>query len=153
MGDYAGAVAAIKQRMADNWTTTPVGYQNEPDPQTTDGNGVPAPWVYFEVIGNTSDLRGMGRPGDHVWLYAGMIAAHVFVPMNTGTDLAQQLRRRDRRDFSRRGVLSRRRDRLDRADVESANRRRRKRRRRRQLVSRHLSNPVRISSSRLMAAA
>lgn len=91
MGDYAGAVAAIKQRMADNWTTTPVGYQNEPDPQTMDGNGVPAPWVYFEVIGNTSDLRGMGRPGDHVWLYAGMIAAHVFVPMNTGTDLAQQL--------------------------------------------------------------
>jgi hypothetical protein len=24
MADYAGAVAAIKQRMVDNWTTTPI---------------------------------------------------------------------------------------------------------------------------------
>lgn len=91
MADYAGAVAAIKQRMAANWTTTPIAFQNESPPPDTDPNtGVPIPYVYFEVIGNTSDLRGMGKPGDHIWLYAGLIAAHVFVPVNSGTDLAQQ---------------------------------------------------------------
>src|SRR4051812_35861289 len=32
MADYAGAVAAIKQRMMDNWTTTPVVFQNDTPP-------------------------------------------------------------------------------------------------------------------------
>jgi hypothetical protein len=95
MADYAGAVTAIKERMATNWTTTPVQYQNDLPPQqpwppvdATTGIGVP--WVYFEVIGNGSELRGVGTPGDQVWTYRGLIAAHVFVPVGTGTDLAQQ---------------------------------------------------------------
>jgi len=89
MADYAGAVAAIKARMAANWTTTPVVYQNaanEYDPATA----TQTPWVFFEVIGSSSGLRGVGMPGNHVWLYRGFIAAHVFVPINTGTDQAQQ---------------------------------------------------------------
>lgn len=95
MADYAGAVAAIKQRMLDNWTTTPIQFQNAiPDQQPwppvdpNTGNGIP--WVYFEVMGSSSGLRGVGKPGSHVWLYRGIIAAHVFVPINSGTDLAQQ---------------------------------------------------------------
>lgn len=89
MADYAGAVAAIQQRMRDNWTTTPIVFQNaagsyDPSSDTT------APWVYFEVIGNQSELRGVGRPGDHIWLYVGLIAAHVFVPVNSGDALAHQ---------------------------------------------------------------
>jgi hypothetical protein len=90
MADYAGAVAAIKQRMIDNWTTTPIDFQNESPQQHVDANGSPIPWVYCEIIGNGSSLRGAGTPGDHIWIYSGLIAAHVFVPVNTGTDLAQQ---------------------------------------------------------------
>jgi hypothetical protein len=98
MADYAGAVAAIKQRMIDNWTTTRILFQNtapdDPWPpidvtSTSDPKPL-APYVYFEVIGNGSRLRGAGTPGDHIWIYSGLIAAHVFVPINTGTDLAQQ---------------------------------------------------------------
>ncbi len=89
MADYAGAVAAIKQKMADNWTTTPVVYPNDNasyDPSTA----TQTPWVYFEVIGNGSELRGVGTPGNHVWRYTGIVAAHVFVPINSGDGIAQQ---------------------------------------------------------------
>jgi hypothetical protein len=89
MVDYAGAVAAIKQRMIDNWTTTPIVFQNagnEYDPSSASQT----PWVYFEVLGSSSGLRGVGTPGSHEWLYRGFIMAHVFVPVNSGTEIAQQ---------------------------------------------------------------
>ena len=88
MADYAGAVAAIKQRMIDNWTTTPIVFQNENlyDPSSD----ATRPWVYFEVIGNGSSRRGPGMPGHVEYLYLGLIAAHVFVPVNSGAELAQQ---------------------------------------------------------------
>lgn len=88
MVDYAGAVAAIKQRMIDNWTITPIAFQN--------GNGydpsadAQTPWVYFEVIGNDSELRGVGKPGSHAWLYRGHIHAHVQVPVRSGDEIAHQ---------------------------------------------------------------
>lgn len=88
MADYAGAVAAIRQRMIDNWTTTPIAFQNESPPELTDANGNDAPWVYFEVIGSVSGLRGFGTPGSNIWLYRGSIFAHVFVPINTGIETA-----------------------------------------------------------------
>lgn len=94
MADYAGAVAAIIARLRANWTTTPVQAQNEQPPQEPwppqDGNGSPTPWVYVEVIGNESSLRGIGLPGNQAWLYLGHVLAHVFVPTGTGTELAHQ---------------------------------------------------------------
>lgn len=93
MPDYAGAVAAIQQRLKDNWTTTPIALQNEtPDREWPPVNesGEPQPFVYFEVIGNTSGLRAGGLPGSQVWLYEGHLLAHVFVPGGSGTTLAQQ---------------------------------------------------------------
>lgn len=89
MADYAGAVAAIKARMAANWTTTPVVYQNAGNAYDPSSNPQAA-WVYFEVLGSSGGLRGVGTPGSHVYLYRGFIAAHVFVPVNAGDELAQQ---------------------------------------------------------------
>lgn len=89
MADYAGAVAALTQRMIDNWTTTPIIFQNkssEYDP----GAHTNTPWVYFEVIGNGSKLRASGMPGNLFWIYSGLIAAHVYVPINSGAEVAQQ---------------------------------------------------------------
>lgn len=91
MADYAGAVAAIRARLAANWTTTPIAYQNEPfEPPTDPNSGAPAPWVFLEVIGNDAELRAAGTPGDHVWIYRGHVYVHVFVPINSGAGLAQQ---------------------------------------------------------------
>jgi hypothetical protein len=91
MASYAGAVQAIRDRLVANWTTTPIAFQNEPFEQPIDPNsGNPAPWVFLEVIGNDSELRGAGTPGDHVWLYRGHVLVHVFVPVDSGASLAQQ---------------------------------------------------------------
>ena len=94
MADYAGAVAAIQARLTANWTTTKVGFQNDKPPSTpwppVDGNGDPEPWVYFEVIGNGSALRGAGLPGSQEWLYEGHLLAHVYVPVQTGIAVAHQ---------------------------------------------------------------
>lgn len=94
MASYAGAVAAIKQRMIDNWKTgddpkTPIVLQNaasEYDP----GSNASQPWVYFEVITDFSEIIGAGTPGSQSWLYHGHIFGHVLVPINTGTELADQ---------------------------------------------------------------
>jgi len=89
VASYAGAVAAIQQRLRDNWTATPIAFQNGAEPGTTDVNGNPVPWVYCEVLNTGSEIRGIGTPGDHVWLYFGLIHLHVFVPVGSGDALAQ----------------------------------------------------------------
>jgi len=101
MADYAGAVAAIKARFAEQWVSgaaprTPVLLQNENpgDPwPPVDGDGNPAPFVYFEVIGNGSTERGQGTPGDKIWLYMGHIHANVLVPTGQGDTEAHELAR------------------------------------------------------------
>ncbi len=103
MPDYAGAVAAIKTRLEDNWTTTPIAHQNEAAPETpwtpVDGDGKPTAWVYLEIIGNGSDQRAFGIPGSQLWLYRGHILVHVFVPIQDGSATAHTPCGRDRRDL------------------------------------------------------
>jgi hypothetical protein len=107
MADYAGAVAAMRDRFLTQWVDgsgarrTPVMLQNEPAKDEAgdviapwppvDGSGRPIPWVYFEVIGNGSELRGAGLPGNQVWLYRGHIHVNVLVAEGFGIDVAQQL--------------------------------------------------------------
>ncbi len=91
MADYAGAVAAIRARLEAGWTTTPIAFQNEAFDAPVDPNsGNPSPWAFLEVIGTSSDLRGVGVPGSNAWLYEGLIHVHVFVPVNSGAALAHQ---------------------------------------------------------------
>lgn len=89
MASYAGAVAAMRARFVEAWAnTTPVSFPNETppiNPWPPQSDGTPIPWVYFEVIGNESSLRGAGLRGDNVWLYNGGIYIHVFVPADYGT--------------------------------------------------------------------
>lgn len=90
MADYAGAVAAIRTYFVDRWVDglnprTPIAFQNEAFADQT------VPWVYFEVIGAGSALRGIGTPGSRVWLYRGDILIHVFVPVGYGAADAHTL--------------------------------------------------------------
>lgn len=94
MADYAGAVAAIKARLAANWTTTPIRYQNDRDPPewppTDPNSGLVTPWLFLEVISNQSSIRAAGVPGDNIWLTEGHILIHVVTPIGDGAELAQQ---------------------------------------------------------------
>jgi hypothetical protein len=87
--DYAGAVAAIKQRFIDNWQTdgiptTPYGFVNEAAPPTVDANSNPTTWVLFEIVSLTRTNVGHGTPGNNVIVYDGLIKGHVFVPTGSG---------------------------------------------------------------------
>lgn len=94
MGDFAGAVAAIEQRLRDNWATTPISVQNTPfDPPEQPGGGdFPelAPWVHLEVATSSAEMRGAGKPGDQLWGTMGTIFAYVMIPAGSGTDLGMQ---------------------------------------------------------------
>lgn len=90
MPDIAGAMAAIEQRLADNWTTTRIAYANttpdQPWPPVDETTGNTTPWVLVEVVNTTSGdgPRACGEPGNQFWLYIGLINVHVFVPLNFG---------------------------------------------------------------------
>lgn len=88
MADYAGAVAAIKARLAAGWTTTTIVNLNEgkptPWPPVTVANAL-APFVLLEVIAT----RAYTLPGDPGSLrhkvQEGFISTHVMVPVGSGT--------------------------------------------------------------------
>jgi hypothetical protein len=93
MSDYAGAKAAIEARLAANWTTTRIVVVNvtPADPWPPKGvDGKLLPYVLVEVINTRSGLVGCGTPGSQTWRYDGLIHAHVFVPVDSGSDLATQ---------------------------------------------------------------
>lgn len=86
MPDYVGALAAIKSRLLENWTATPVGFINETSPETTDENSNPAPWVLAEIVSSGSTGPSMGTPGNQIYIYEGLIKLHVFVPAGSGIE-------------------------------------------------------------------
>lgn len=86
MADYVGAVAAIKTRLIDNWTTTQVVYANENGLNPVDDNGTPTPWVFAEIISTGSSIVGTGTTGNQTIVYDGLIKLHVMVPVGTGIE-------------------------------------------------------------------
>lgn len=93
--DYAGALAAVRQRFTDNWAPlgvarTPYGFLNpQADPATADANGNPIPWALFEIVHAGSRANGHGVPGNNVIVYDFLIKVHIFVPTGSGTDIAE----------------------------------------------------------------
>ena len=87
MPDYAGAKAAMRQRLVDGWTATPIIFQNKAPASGSwppvDGDGVLLPWVNLEIKGTGSKIAGTGTPGNHLWRYDGIIYVHVFVPVGS----------------------------------------------------------------------
>ena len=86
MADYVGAIAAIKTRLVENWTTTQVAYANESALNPVDDNGNPVPWVFCEIVSDGSEIVGTGVPANQTIRYDGMIKLHVMVPIGTGIE-------------------------------------------------------------------
>lgn len=92
MANFAGAVAAIRSRLAGlRPVELPIGWPNEGRPDVIDVGGNPAPWAYAEVVGTGAEIRGVGVPGDHVVVEDGLIMLTVFVPDGEGTGAAYAL--------------------------------------------------------------
>lgn len=79
------AVTAIKQLLAASWTTTPIALFNDSF-DAPEG----APWVLLTVKNDRTENYTMGVPGNRLYRYDGRIILDVFVPINSGNDLAFQ---------------------------------------------------------------
>ena len=89
MADYAGAVAAIRTHFSSHWNETAIALPNTPPP---DEPWPPAgPWVFVEVMSTGSEMRGAGKPGDHVWLTRGYVHVQIFVPKDYGVEESERL--------------------------------------------------------------
>jgi hypothetical protein len=87
MGDFAGAKAAIRQRLVAGWTTTRITFQNEKPEKPWPPVGAdefPTGWVNLEIATLPSSIEGAGMPGRQVWRNPGFIYVHVFVPTGSG---------------------------------------------------------------------
>lgn len=81
--DISGAIAAIQQRLSDNWSTTPIRTPN--DGSGTSGPADGSPFVYSEVSVTRSAIRAAGKPGSQTWIYVGLVEVSVFVKAGDGT--------------------------------------------------------------------
>lgn len=101
MPDYFGAVSAIKARLVEQWVDgennplTLIVYVNKqpdpPFPPIDPDTQNPAPFLVCEVAGTKSDPYTFGNVGNRFFVYDGLILLHVLVPIDDGTDTAQQL--------------------------------------------------------------
>jgi hypothetical protein len=101
MSDYFGAVSAIKARLIEQWVdgggnpkTLIVYVNHQPEeqfPPIDPMTGNPAPFLVCEVAGTSSAPYTFGNVGNRFFVYDGLILLHVLVPLNEGTDRAQQL--------------------------------------------------------------
>lgn len=84
---WSEAVAAIRARVATEWTACPVAWPNEafipPEPL--------APWLYIECVMVDARIAGIGSPGANLFRDAGLIRAFIHVPSMTGEAEAQTL--------------------------------------------------------------
>ena len=78
---WANERQAIESRLAAAWTTTPIRYENVPFAQQT------TPYVALFILDGQGDQISLGTPALRRWV--GIIVVQVFVPQDTGTQLAR----------------------------------------------------------------
>ena len=70
----------------------PIFWPNETIAKPTDANGNPAPFVLADFTTLRSEIIAIGAgPGTHALRDDGFIRFHIFVPENTGLDMALSL--------------------------------------------------------------
>lgn len=92
--DWAGAIKAIKDRFVAQWVDGPdprtrIAFVNEtPDDPwpPRDADNKLQGYVLFAPQGVSGDRIAFGTPGNMTYLYPGLIHAHVYVPVGSGTD-------------------------------------------------------------------
>lgn len=73
--------SAVASRLATNWTTTPIAYENRDFTPPTSGG-----WVELTVLGNTGQTRGMAGNGTNITVQdTGIIALTIYTPAGSGT--------------------------------------------------------------------
>ncbi len=85
---------AIKTYLTDNWSSSPLQWENEVAINTNDPvTGTPAPWVMPEMTGTLYGQESIGAEtqATNRWDEEGQLWLHVFVPVGTGGHTARHL--------------------------------------------------------------
>lgn len=90
--DLADACGAIVQRLKDNWTATPLAFENV-DPAPAAGiwppvdavTKAPVAWVYCEIFDDGAPDGAIGKPGSRNVIEFGIIKLYVMVQKGAGT--------------------------------------------------------------------
>ncbi len=76
---------AVRARVEDLWTSTPVAWPNEPFNLPVEGTpGFDGCWIALEFHGRLFGQVSIGAPGDNLWDEEGTILAHVMAPVGSG---------------------------------------------------------------------
>ncbi len=84
MSSLAPARAAIRAFIETGFTALPMVWPNERAPM----NSTPTAFVAVEVMGAGNTIKGIGQPGNRLFIHVGVIMAHIFVPFGTGSAAA-----------------------------------------------------------------
>lgn len=79
---FATARRDLEKRMADNWATTEIAYDNVDFTTPEDQS-----WVAFRIFEEDTNRINVGMPGHH--RVTGNIIIEINVPVNTGTHIAR----------------------------------------------------------------
>ena len=86
---FRDANRCLEKVLDDGWLSTPKKWQNVPFDPPKDSNGNAEPYVAFAVFENEGINITLGS--DNPWYrWTGLAIISVFVPENTGPDLARQ---------------------------------------------------------------
>lgn len=76
---------AVRARIVDQWTATPIAWPNEPVSLPVDGaDGFDGCWIALEFDGRLFGQVSIGAPGENRWDEDGTILAHVMAPAGSG---------------------------------------------------------------------
>jgi hypothetical protein len=81
------AKTAIRSYIEAGFTTAPLVWPNE----AHDLPATPAAFVAIEVQGVSNSIRGVGQPGNRLFIHGGLILANVYVPFSVGSKAGDDL--------------------------------------------------------------
>jgi len=92
MTTFAGERGPIESRFLTNLASTPVCFENVPDPSAvTSAKGAGSPWVRLTIRDTASRTAGIAGANDILEEHRGLIIAQVFTRENTGTAAGRTL--------------------------------------------------------------
>lgn len=84
---YADIAAAIGQRLAAGWTTTPILNENLDESLIQTSGEMPDSFIVLEILYLTNDQVDIGDPGHRRYRTRGVIKIHILTPTNKGDGL------------------------------------------------------------------
>lgn len=87
---FADISAAIRGRLDDNWTTTPILYENLDEAVIQTDGETPQAFIALETMFFLNDQMDIGDPGRRLFRTRGMIKIYILTPVSAGDGLGLQ---------------------------------------------------------------